>query len=198
MNPKFRKYFLCFFPWCTWGIIKEFLPPEISTECSWVGGITGILFLIGCIGIFDATSDKLLRILVAFPVVILFFATIIFLFGLASTEMFFLFGFAIHFLIFFLILLAIMLFKINRVKKLPGFTVGIVCFGILPPLLGSVLDEQNFLFPIITSQLTNRIWCALLCHVVPVVILGLYLRYCAKPKSVPAQSHENSANGFSE
>ena len=202
MNPKFRNCFLFLLPYVCSKFLtlcaRTFFDPDGAdpfmglsvTSFSRLSALENLSLVVYVIGLYELAKccrDKL---------VFAFSATAIFSFyyldlvnvlfnirycGLAVTVC--------HLLILIAICVVClwMLVRINRVKKIANAAIISAIVLIAPFVIREIPTRPTALTEFLSDETFLNFCFYIVEFIVPVVILGLYLRYCAEPKSVPAK-----------
>lgn len=212
MDPKSRNCFLFLLPYVVATFLTRcamlFFTPEATNpfttfysefvRLNAFENLSPTVCVVALYALVKHTRDKLI---LAFSIIVIFS-----FYGISLVKL--LLGYHYHsmaiFVCLFSQLIAIcvaclwMLVRINRVKKVANAAIISAIALIAPFVIREIPTRPTALTEFLSGEIFWGLWGYATTIIVPVVILGLYLRYCAEPHSAPAQSHEPSHTGSSE
>lgn len=196
MNPAHKKYFLLLLPWLAWSFcVQIFFPSDFLAGTAITAGKTFFallsllvlaLSLCGLIGLYRATTDKLVRAFAGTPLV--FVCAALLLFSVSS-----------HFsaLIFLTTLFApvayvcavcaLMLFRISRKKRIFPL-VAVLLLALTSPFWQNFVFEKTTGTPLPLPNVIFDFSLFLLFCASPIAVLGLYLRFCVPAKETAEET----------
>lgn len=201
MDPSFRKYFLFLFPYIVVGFLSQgagtFFGAEeanVSTALSLatfprLNAFKTLSLVVCVIGLCELAKRSRDKRVVAFSVIsCLFFYSFDFLtlffgyhYSYFTTVLILVYGLLLAVAIF--ITCLCMLIRINRVKKIVRAAIVSGLVLMMPILIPKISDYPPPATAFFTGEVFLCCWGYIVKVVVPVAILGLYLRYCVAPKA---------------